>query len=328
MKAPTGNGTPFDSSLCGTYSCHGIEQKFSRTGVQVKAKINQDRGGIQYPFGGRKDMAFFCVMDGHGRGGEKISEYCMANLPKLVSNHPALTTNPCLALKESVVDVDNDLRKFLTREATFAGTTMICVLLIGDTMIIANSGDSRAVLGMVDPTNPSRVISKDLSYDHKPDSPAEATRVRAMGGYVSLGSPERGPSRVWLNKAMNSCGLAMARSLGDHALANVGVISEPEITTHVIGPHDKYLIMGSDGIFEFIESKPACDIVHGVMSKKGGDADKACRLLIERSVIAWKTNEGDYRDDITGIVMTLPCFDPADITPLPPALIKSMGSKF
>jgi serine/threonine protein phosphatase PrpC len=234
---------PFNSSLCGTYSCHGIEQKFSRAGVQVKAKINQDRGGIQHPFGGRKDMAFFCVMDGHGRGGEKISEYCISNLPKLLAQHPSLLSNPGLALKESVVDVDNDLRKFLSRESTFAGTTCICVLAVGDTLVIANAGDSRAVLGMVDPTSANRVIAKDLSFDHKPDSPAEATRVRAMGGFVSLGSPERGPSRVWLNKAMNSCGLAMARSLGDHALANVGVISEPEITVHTLGPHDRSVVV-------------------------------------------------------------------------------------
>jgi serine/threonine protein phosphatase PrpC len=252
----------------------------------------------------------------------------MSNLPKLLSEHPALHSNPAQALKESVVDVDNDLRKFLAREATFAGTTCICVLMVRDTLIMANSGDSRAVLGMVDPTTPNRVFAKDLSNDHKPDSPAEATRVRAMGGFVSLGSPERGPSRVWLNKAMNSCGLAMARSLGDHALANVGVIAEPEITTHTLGVHDKYLILGSDGIYEFIESKQACEIVHSVMTKKGGDADKACRLLIERSVIAWKTNEGDYRDDITGIVMKLPCINFSDIPPHPESTPTRRGSKF
>lgn len=89
----------------------------------------------------------------------------------------------------------------------------------------------------------------------------------------------------------------------------------------------RYLIIGSDGIFEFIESKQACDIVHSVMLKKDGDCEKACRLLIEKSVISWKTHEGDYRDDITGIVVKLPCFD--EITPLSSAVLGAMvGSKF
>jgi serine/threonine protein phosphatase PrpC len=87
--------------------------------------------------------------------------------------------------------------------------------------------------------------------------------------------------------------------------------------------------MGSDGIFEFIESKQACDIVHSVMSKKDGDCEKACRLLIEKAVISWKTHEGDYRDDITGIVVKLPCFNKEDIVPLPSNVLSSMvGSKF
>ena len=90
----------------------------------------------------------------------------------------------------------------------------------------------------MDPAS-SAVTAKDLSHDHKPDSPAETARVVSMGGFVSAESEEEGPSRVWLGQAMNSCGLAMARSLGDHALAAVGVIAEPEITTHKLTPEDK-----------------------------------------------------------------------------------------
>ena len=273
---------------------------------QVKSKINQDRGGIVYPFGGRRDMAFFCVMDGHGRGGERISEYCMTHLPKLIVAHGELATNPGKALQEAFVEVDHDLRRIMAREATYAGTTCVCVLAVGDRLIIANSGDSRAVVGAVG--SDGGCVATDLSFDHKPNRPEEEKRVRAMGGFVSQESDEEGPSRVWLGKAMNSCGLAMARSLGDHALAAVGVIAEPEITMHALRPEDRYLILGSDGIWEFIESQQAADLVHGVIGAKG-TADKACRTLIEKSSVAWKLNEGDYRDDITGIVVTLPCFE-------------------
>jgi serine/threonine protein phosphatase PrpC len=275
-------------------------------------------------------MAFFCVMDGHGRGGEKVSEHCISSLPQLILAHPSLQKNPGKAMKESFVEVDNELRRKYAREATYAGTTCVCVLVIGNVMVIANSGDSRAVLGMIDPSS-GKLTSKDLSHDHKPDSPAETKRVLAMGGFVSAESEHDGPSRVWLGRQMNSCGLAMARSLGDHALAAVGVIAEPEITTHTIDPEkDRYLVLGSDGIWEFISSQQGCEIVHKVMTKeKEGGADKACRTLIERSSVAWKSHEGDYRDDITGIVVKLPCFDAKLVTPMTPRTMSLViGTKF
>lgn len=33
---------------------------------------------------------------------------------------------------------------------------------------------------------------------------------------------------------MTQIGLAMARSIGDHAVKSIGVVAEPEITTHTI----------------------------------------------------------------------------------------------
>ena len=34
---------PFPVSMCGTYSCHGIEPRYTHHGVAIKSKINQDR---------------------------------------------------------------------------------------------------------------------------------------------------------------------------------------------------------------------------------------------------------------------------------------------
>jgi serine/threonine protein phosphatase PrpC len=103
----------------------------------------------------------------------------------------------------------------------------------------------------------------------------------------------------------------------------VGVIAEPEITHHTLMPYDKYLVLGSDGIWEFISSQEAAQVVHGVMGQgsaptppNGAEgqrarAAEACRKLCELSSIEWKKHEGDYRDDITGIVCRLPCFPPS-----------------
>ena len=45
------------------------------------------------------------------------------------------------------------------------------------------------------------------------------------------------------------------------ALCSVGVTSEPECTVKELTPVDKFMILASDGVWEFIESQDAVDIV-------------------------------------------------------------------
>lgn len=101
-------------------------------------------------------------------------------------------------------------------------------------------------------------------------------------------------------------------------LFKVGVFAEPEVTRHKILPYDKYLIVGSDGIFEFVTSQAAAAAVHQAMGygagaqdvDRGGPraAENAVKKLLDLANLAWKQHEGDYRDDVTGIVVRLPCF--------------------
>jgi serine/threonine protein phosphatase PrpC len=47
----------------------------------------------------------------------------------------------------------------------------------------------------------------------------------------------------------------MTRSFGDEVAGNVGVIAEPEVTELELTENDKFVIMASDGIWEFISSQ-------------------------------------------------------------------------
>ena len=49
----------------------------------------------------------------------------------------------------------------------------------------------------------------------------------------------------------------------------------------------------------------AVDIV-ATVHVAGGRAFDACKQLITKAADAWAANEGDYRDDITAIVIWLP----------------------
>jgi len=214
---------PFAVAFGAGFSCRGLEPKFSKAGFEVATKVNQDRGCMVYPFCKRDDMALFCAMDGHGKAGDKIAEYAIKALPELLA--AALMgkskLNPEKAFKKAYLDCDAGIRKFLGKDAAYSGTTAVCCLVMGKEIYTANAGDSRAVVCGVDPDNLDRVISKDLSTDHKPDVAAEKARIIQRGGWVSEESDLDGPARAWGDRNKNSAGLAVSRSLGDHVLGKV-----------------------------------------------------------------------------------------------------------
>ena len=71
-----------------------------------------------------------------------------------------------------------------------------------------------------------------------------------------------GPLRVWLKEA-DLPGLAMTRSLGDGIAQTVGVTCEPEIWEFELKSEDQYIILASDGVWEFISNQEAIDITQG-----------------------------------------------------------------
>lgn len=75
------------------------------------------------------------------------------------------------------------------------------------------------------------------------------------------GNEPIGPPRVWL-RDVNLPGLCMTRSFGDNVGASVGVIDKPEVVSYEIDPADRYLLVMSDGIFEFMENQEVMELVH------------------------------------------------------------------
>ena len=151
-------------------------------------------------------------------------------------------------------------------------------------------------------TTPLQVTAVDLTKDHKPDTPAEEARVLEMGGSV-LPESDDGPCRVLFGEY----GLSMARSLGDHIASKVGVIPEPEVTDYELIDMDFCMVIASDGVWEMMDS---CDVASLVQQRleagENCDAQSISNAITERSVALWKELEGDYRDDISVVVLMLP----------------------
>lgn len=104
-----------------------------------------------------------------------------------------------------------------------------------------------------------------MSRDHKPDDKLEAEVIISSGGridsYRDLHGNALGPLRVWL-KNEDIPGLAMTRSFGDMMAARVGVNAIPEFTELELTPNDKFIVLASDGVWEFLNNIDVARIIH------------------------------------------------------------------
>jgi protein phosphatase PTC2/3 len=273
------------------------------------AKINQDRGGVAYPYGNCPRTALFAVYDGHGQGGELVSQFALSEIQRRLVRHPDFPSPKSFV--ETFVKVDEALRHEPLIDPNFAGTTACVVLMKNDELVVGNVGDSRAVVARR--TGSPRAIEGNQSHgfsaiplteDQNPDFPGELERISMAGGYVTA-SPSPGLSaRVWLDASCTQIGLAMSRSIGDHSVSAIGVIAEPVVINYQVDGNDEFLILASDGVWEFLDSQDAVDVVARNLQDRD-DASKACQALIEAAAKRWHEEEGEYRDDITAIVVRL-----------------------
>lgn len=66
---------------------------------------------------------------------------------------------------------------------------------------------------------------------------------------------------------------------------------------------DFAIVVASDGVWELLSSQQVADITYGV---KSGNVQEICDVISDQSSYMWKVEEGDYRDDITVIVLKIP----------------------
>ncbi|PNH12405.1 putative protein phosphatase 2C 64 [Tetrabaena socialis] len=244
-----------------------------------------------------EDQSLFGAMDGHGPHGHLVSGYVKQHLPIILVNHLTLEKDVKKALSQGFCEVDRSLGNSRI-DCEFSGSTAVVSYLKGKTLTTAWVGDSRGVLGRESKKGWEAI---DLTNDHKPTTPEEKARILKANGRVErlvdeMGQP-MGPYRVWLQYAWIP-GLAMSRALGDVLAHQVGVTSEPDHSVMELTPQDKFIVLASDGVWEFISSKEAVDIVAQFDS-----AEEACRQLVDEAYQRWLTEEEGVVDDITAVVV-------------------------
>ena len=119
------------------------------------------------------------------------------------------------------------------------------------TVLSANVGDSRAIL-----SRKGRAI--DLTRDHKPNDEREKARIRAHGEDIEW-DPYGEVYRVR--------DLSLSRVIGDR-FAKPVVSDEAEIKRFPVhDDDDEFILLGSDGLFDVMESQEVVDFVHECLNE-------------------------------------------------------------
>ncbi|GKV00840.1 hypothetical protein SLEP1_g13459 [Rubroshorea leprosula] len=150
------------------------------------------------------------------------------------------------------------------------GSTAVVALVCSSHIIVANCGDSRAVLCR-------GKESMTLSVDHKPGREDEYARIEASGGKVIQ----------WNGHRVFGV-LAMSRSIGDRYL-KPWIIPEPEVMFVPRAREDDCMILASDGLWDVMTNEEACEVArkrillwhkrHGVpsLAERGKGVDHAAQ---------------------------------------------------
>jgi serine/threonine protein phosphatase PrpC len=280
-------------------------------------KTNQDSLISKTNINNIKDFNIFGVLDGHGPTGHLISQFAGQFIPNCIINNPEIRrqTNPesiyyilrennYQIIKQAYMATDHQLQsqKFDSKES---GSTCVLIIHIGNHIICANVGDSRAIAVFDEKNDGNLNYLKcfPLSIDYKPDLPEEKNRILMSGGWVekvknSFGE-EIGPYRVFA-PGENYPGLAMSRSIGDLDGKDFGIISEPGIIEYNISGNTKYIVLCSDGVWEFLTNEHVKNV--GKEFYLNNNPNGFVRELITQSVIEWKGND-IVIDDITAIAL-------------------------
>lgn len=222
--------------------------------------------------------SFFGVYDGHG--GSAAAAAAASRLHVLLASDPHRWRQaPDAALRGAFTALEAELRASYDRDGhDKSGTCAIVSLLRGHRLFVASVGDCRAVLiRHCDHAEPFVQLTTDMRATLQ----SEARRIAAAGAQVSDG-------RLW-------GALIPSRTLGDFPWKDrgPGLIATPEAREVEVTPDVKYLVLGSDGLFDVLPNKTISRLV----GKMSSSAQKVCNELVK------EVKKRPGQDDITLMVI-------------------------
>lgn len=253
----------------------------------------------------------FGVYDGHG--GSQVASYCRDRIHLALAEEIKIVRESLSArnIKDNIqeqwrraftnsfVKVDAELEGkpgVVPVAPENVGSTAVVAIVCSSHIIVANCGDSRAVL-----CRGKEPVA--LSVDHKPNREDEYARIEAAGGKVIQ----------WNGHRVFGI-LAMSRSIGDRYL-KPWIIPEPEVMFIPRAKEDECLILASDGLWDVMTNEEACEMARRrilvwhkkygttLPSERGEQIDPAAQAAAE--CLSNRALQKGSKDNITVIVVDL-----------------------
>ena len=176
-------------------------------------------------------------------------------------------------MKKAHIQVDKALRNEKPKGycvADFCGCTAVSCIITRSHYIVANLGDSRAILIRSGKPVP-------MSVDHKPFDDKEKARIERAGGKVFWG-------RV-------NGKLAVSRAIGDFVHKgeenvkpeNQMVTILPDVKTFDRKKEDSFVVLACDGVWDVLSNEDVCNLLMTAYSKGEKDCNALAKLIVETS---------------------------------------------
>ena len=273
-----------DSCTIPGYSSNGVKQK------------NLDSFFLKKNFLEKEENFLIGICDGHGIYGDLISQYISQNLPSFIKKESKEN------LVKAFIDINNSLINNTKIDCSLSGTTCTSLIISLDKIICSNIGNTRAILARYENGYYNAI---ELNRDHKPTESDEIKRIISQGGIIKqnfdkIKKINNGPEKIFL-KNSDIPGLTMSRSFGDNLAHTIGVINMPEVKSYEYTGGEKFIVIATDSIWQYIDSDECVEIIKEFY-EKNLDAIGALNSLVTEAIKRWKKEENKI-EDITAVVI-------------------------
>ncbi|CAI0461037.1 unnamed protein product [Linum tenue] len=217
------------------------------------------------------DLGLFAIFDGHL--GHDVANYLQNHLFDNILKEKDFWTDTESAIRNAYKKTDEEILAKALTLGKGGSTAVTAILIDGEKLVVANVGDSRAVLCR-------NGLPKQLSVDHEPSK--EKRMIESRGGFVSNipGDVPRVDGQ-----------LAVARAFGDKSL-KIHLSSEPDVSEEAVDDEAEFIILASDGIWKVMSNEVAVDSIKAIK-----DPQLAAKHLIDEAL------SRKSKDDISCIVV-------------------------
>jgi len=219
------------------------------------------------------ELGLFAIFDGHLS--HDIPDYLRSHLFVNILKEPDFWTETESAVRRAYRTTDTTILEKVGDLDKGGSTAVTAILINCEKLVVANVGDSRAVIC-------KNGVAKQLSVDHEPSK--ERANIENRGGFVSNfpGDVPRVDGQ-----------LAVARAFGDKSLKK-HLSSEPDVFSEIVDDDTEFIILASDGIWKVMTNEEAVDCIKHIK-----DAKSAAKRLAEEALTRRSS------DDISCIVVKL-----------------------